>query len=177
MKRSFLELSITDIRDTIRALDNKMNFLIAVLIIPLSTVPEILIEITTLIKKTDGLSVLIVWSSFLSAILWLASVFFVFKGLSSISNPSDGIKADDKKGNVGSETFFSYKSYCRTIIEQLTLIPDTEAQIEFELAFEQMKLSRIRDYKIDQQKRVYCLFGLFIFMSALSVFFFLFSVV
>lgn len=149
----FLYQSINDTQATIRATDVKIGFLFVIIFMPLTAV--------------DGLSKAVVklWASpyhfglvsIITAILWLSSVYVLFKSLTPITNINKhmiGTVPDDTfyKGGmpiVRLKDFFKLDDVraVQDVQTYLSEIPQCEQNLLEELASEKMKVSLIRNIK------------------------------
>ncbi|HEX8266381.1 MAG TPA: hypothetical protein VF596_13335 [Pyrinomonadaceae bacterium] len=161
----FLNLSVTDIQNVIRAIDTKVGFLLVFLGIPVSALSKIYNVFYALFTRYDlgwwKFLVLVYVSLFVIA--WGLSFLTAVRVLTSIHNPNAHIK--DAPKNYGSfyagglfkltykELFISRKALKSNIsfAEFANKSPQNREQVINELIFEQMKLAYIRDIKIFRQ--------------------------
>ena len=180
-KFEFLYASIEDARDTIRAIDQKVNFLFVGLAIPLSGFSKILGHV----KSFYGLPVLHqipfhpVQSITIAALLitWSASFFLTLKALASSEDPSAHIPNDSGATGV----FYSAKLFEPRFLDLFRVRKDfsskwtlahnlkrfnlsTNRLLE-ELIYEHMKLVYLRDLKRRRQITAYRLFFIWVVLG------------
>lgn len=158
----FLTQSINDIQGTIRAIDAKFFGIFAILLLPLTELDEISKAFKEIgaIKPTLTLIILGIL-----IFCWTIAAIICMLGIYSISNPVKRIKSSDSyKGkhlfyrpelfNINFLTQFAPKSIkTNKSLEDLTKeVEIDETEIFTELAFEQVKVSYIRDLKIARQR-------------------------
>ncbi|EKN6254911.1 hypothetical protein [Yersinia enterocolitica] len=152
-KIEFLYQSINDTQATIRAIDVKIGFLFVVIFLPLAAI--------------DGISkaLLVLWASpnhfgsisIFVGVVWLLSVYFLFKSLSAITDIQKhmiGVMPDDTffKGGmpfIGMKHLFSIDDVRaeKSVGDYLKSLPKNEIELLSELASEKMKVSLIRNVK------------------------------
>jgi len=163
---SFLSNSIEDIQNTIRAIDAKIGFLIAILMIPLAYLSNIINLIISIIQR-DSSCILLIFIYFcivLFIITWLLAILSSIIAITAIANPRKQIDKGEKcKGSFYAgglfqltimDLFFYRKSKKSSIslTNQVLSLPRNKTEIVKELTFEQMKLAYIRDIKILRQR-------------------------
>lgn len=165
-KIQFLYASITDSQSIVRAIDTKIGFLSAVLLIPLTKIGKISNYLISLYPHDGYLCLKAIYIILIGAfgLTWFLSLICAIRAVIAIDNPAKHIVNND--GHAGS--FYSGGLYELTFFDSLfnrktvTAKRDVKRHIEFlpqdankiveELAFEQMKISYIRDIKITRQK-------------------------
>ncbi|HEX8288742.1 MAG TPA: hypothetical protein VF556_12130 [Pyrinomonadaceae bacterium] len=161
----FLNASITDIQNVIRAVDTKVGFLLVFQGIPISGLSKIYSVLYALFFRYE-----LTWWKFIVFIYiclfitsWALSFLTAVRVLTSIHNPKDHIK--DAPNNHGSffvgglfklspkELFITRKSLKSSIgfTDFANNSPQDLEQVISVLIFEQMKLAYIRDIKIFRQ--------------------------
>lgn len=174
VQKSFLYASIIDIQGTIRALDQKINYLMIFLGIPFLKLGSIYHKCSDLVSIPGG------WSKWLfvpiislMAICWVIAIIAAIRCLTAIDNPAQHIDGDHPRG-----TFFAASLFNVTLIDiftnrsnllatshlahQVEKLPKSEEEVVRELTFEQMKLVYIRTIKMQRVQCAYkfCLFWL-----------------
>ena len=168
-KVEFLYNSIEDIRDTIRAIDVKLSFFLAVILAPLAAAPDILETIINLKNEYIFMSLI-----GLTIFFWIITISLIFSTLSSIGNPASKVFIDERtleksiqpKGYFYSANLYFAKFNWRNSIfrdpkiksaikleahtNQIKKLPS----VVDELIFEQVKLCYIRDLKSFRQRYV-----------------------
>ncbi|MBP2844731.1 hypothetical protein J8655_04405 [Dickeya oryzae] len=152
-KIEFLYQSINDTQATIRAIDVKIGFLFVVIFLPLAAIENI------------SKALLILWASpyhfgaisVLVGIMWLMSVYFLFKSLSAITDIRKhmiGVVPDDNffKGGMPYLSLWHIFSIDnvradKSVDDFLSGLPLDEKGLLLELASEKMKVSLIRNVK------------------------------
>jgi hypothetical protein len=164
LQLSYLYNSITDIQGVIRAIDTKLNYLLVILIIPLTKLNGIYSIAVISNKKAFSyqilgyLSVLILIIFVLS---WLFAFVLAMRGIIGIDNPVNHVSGTRPKGTfyggyLYKVTFLdtlinrNIQSACK-LEEHLPTIPADMDAIRKELIFEQMKLIYIRTIKMARQ--------------------------
>lgn len=153
-KEVFLYQSIVDMQATIRAIDVKIGFLFVIIFLPLSVLDKLLLAGLSLFKG----NYLYLYPMLILIVVWMLSVYVLFRGVVAISNPSEHIK-----GGIPNGMFFNGSLYSLNFIDNLFNFPikssktidecceslpiDTEMLLK-ELMYESMKLSYIRTIKI-----------------------------
>lgn len=159
-KLTFLYASISDVVDTIRAIDNKLIALIVVLILPLTQIDVLVAaygQVFT-ISPTVGWVLL-----FLSISSWVISAYFSGVGILSVGNPMHFVLNDkNAKGifygvsqNDFSKSVIAFGGKQGTLVSLSAVLESHklgDKQIFKELVFEKMKLVCIRDLKIIRQR-------------------------
>lgn len=149
----FLYQSINDTQATIRATDVKIGFLFVVIFLPLTSVEGLSKAVAKLWTSPYHLGVV----SVITALLWVASVYVLFKSLSPITDIKKhmiGIVPADTfyMGGmplIGKKDFFSISDVraSQDVQTYLSAIPQDEQKLLEELASEKMKVSLIRNVK------------------------------
>jgi hypothetical protein len=169
---TFLYNSITDIQGVIRALDTKLNYLLVILVLPLTklgSINRILYE--TYCKSLSYLALHYLVP--LIIIIFIASWIFAFVlamlGIIGIDNPVAHVSGSSPKGTfyggylyktVFYDTLFNRSIQSQDNIENhIKAIPEDKEAIKQELGFEQMKLVYIRTIKMARHKYAF-IFGL-----------------
>jgi len=150
----FLYKSIEDAQNTIRAIDIKVGFLFAISIIPMSSLDKI-------ISTFNCLSSVQIGFFWVTIFIWGTSIFILFKTIVGISSPATHILGfENQKGIFYMPALFKFswidrlynsKVQSKMNIEDMTIdIPKDYDEIIKELTFEKMKLSYIRDIKLER---------------------------
>jgi len=158
----FLTQSINDIQGTIRAIDAKFFGIFAILLLPLTELDEISRAFKEISAVKPTLSLVI---SGILILCWTIAAIVCMLGIYSVSNPVNRIKSS--KTFKGNHLFFRPELFNINFLTQFVpaLIKTTmslddlikevmidETEIVNELAFEQLKLSYIRDLKVARQR-------------------------
>lgn len=164
-KEDFLKESITDVRDTIRAIDRKIFGAIVILLLPITQLSNIVSPISSLFKTCPFLGYALV---IFMILVWLIGLISCVLGLLSLDNPVNHVVVSSCSETYKPTGIFYggslYKVKFLTSlfphnIKSQTDTKDyynsfnlTEDELDEELAFEHMKLVFIRDLKIVRQK-------------------------
>lgn len=179
---SFLTNAINDAQNIIRAVDVKIQVLLAFLLIPFALLKDIFDSINSLaIAYPSGsyhiymiIIVILFW------ITWIFSLLIALSGLASIGNPNKHVRNDiGAKGTFYLGFIFRPKiwhSLTRTGLKStLSLsaiidnLPKTDDEHVKELAFEHMKVVFIRDLKMFRQKLSLSFMLFWLFTGALII--------
>lgn len=161
---TYLYSSIADIQGVIRAIDTKLNYLLVILVIPLTKLNGIYCIATIANKKAFSyhvLDYLIVLILIIFVLSWLFAFVLAMRGIIGIDNPVNHVSGTSPKGtfyggNLYKVTFpdtlinRNIKSLCE-LEKHLSTIPSDIDSIRKELVFEQMKLIYIRTIKMARQ--------------------------
>jgi hypothetical protein len=161
---SYLYSSITDIQCVIRAIDTKLNYLLAILVIPLTKLNSIYRIAIIANRKAfmyHYLGYLLVSILLVFVLSWLFAFVLAIRGIIGIDNPVNHISGTKPKGTfyggyLYKVSFFdtlinrNIQSACK-LEEHLPTIPAVTDAIRDELVFEQMKLIYIRTIKMSRQ--------------------------
>lgn len=152
-KIEFLYQSINDTQATIRAIDVKIGFLFVVIFLPLAAIENISKALITLWKSPyhfGSVSVIV-------GIMWLMSVYFLFKSLSAITDIRKhmiGVVPDDNFFQGGMPYLSLWNIFSignvravKSVDDFLSGLPLDEKSLLSELASEKMKVSLIRNVK------------------------------
>lgn len=162
-KIEFLYKALDDSQGTIRAIDIKISFILAIALAPLAVSPAIIDSI--IIMKNDG------WFIFLlslSILAWGISLYLCLKALSSVGNPATKVNFENLhkpsgllfSGRLYSGTF-SWVSLLKNSSEKSKETFEQQVKnystlnVEDELVFEQMKLCYIREIKMYRQTWIF----------------------
>lgn len=157
---NFLEKSIADIQATIRAVDVKSGFIIAILFTPLYGFDKLNSLFGGIYHESTFHSILII----LVTILWAISIYTTLMAISAISNPAkhvSGPGATYRGSFYGADlfslnildTFWNIRSTStRTIDQEIATLPQDEQSIIKELTYEKIKLTYIREIKLNRIK-------------------------
>ncbi len=178
-KLIFLYASIADVVDTIRAIDNKLLALIAVLILPLTQINVLVAAHHQIMLHNQVIGVIL---SIISALSWLLSMFFSGIGILSLGNPTRFIINDRKAKGVfygaGQNSFDVYTVAIGRIHEVKAGLNEmmsnhnlSSKKIFKELVFEKMKLVCIRDLKMARQRLALLSLGLHLLIDAIVLIF------
>lgn len=162
-KRDFLYQSISDIQQTIRAIDVKIGFMFVVLLLPLPVLEDIYKCISHYKQSSPTFFIFTI----ATIIAWLLSFFFLMVSVIALSSPSSHVQgAENLKGTFYESNLYNLKSVDAfinfpiksnlNISEILTNLPTSEETLLRELAFEKAKLAYIRDIKILRSS--YCIY-------------------
>lgn len=153
-KIQFLYQSISDTQAIIRGLDVKIGFLFVVVFLPLAGMKEA----AAVYKGLAGFSSFAGFAALMVVLLWIVSVYLLFKAKIAISNPSkfvdgctpQGVFFDGAQFKMSFvDAFFNFPMKSeKTIEENIKRLPASDDQIISELMYEKMKLAYIRDVKI-----------------------------
>ncbi len=169
-KIEFLYQSISDAQSTIRAVDVKLGFLFVAVFLPVVAIPKIY-EVYQIIKDVFIYQAL----SYSLLFVWGLSLFFLYKALVSIKNPSsviENIDGDENcpfhNGDLFSfsviDTFINFPiTSSRTIEQKCSALPDSPDQVITSLVRENIKIAYIRDLKI--KRSTWCMRCTFLFIS------------
>lgn len=149
----FLYQSINDTQATIRATDVKIGFLFVVIFLPLTAVGGLSKAVLQLWASPYYFGIM----SIVTVILWLFSVYVLFKSLAPITDikkhmigviPNDTFYSGGMPV-VGMKNFFSIDDVraIQDVKTYLSAIPQSEQALLEELASEKMKVSLIRNIK------------------------------
>ncbi|MCW0346364.1 hypothetical protein NB703_004457 [Pantoea ananatis] len=149
----FLYQSINDTQATIRAIDVKIGFLFVIIFLPLTSVEGLSKSVAKLWTSPYHLGAL----SVITALLWLASVYVLFKSLSPITDikkhmigtvPADTFYMGGMP-LIGIKDFFNISDIraSQDVQTFLSALPQDEQKLLAELASEKMKVSLIRNVK------------------------------
>lgn len=160
-KAEYLYQSIIDIQGTIRAIDAKVAAVLIILSLPFSVAGKILSRFCQIpVISSGGWETFLYWIFWVFCGAWLLSFIAALGGIMGIDDPGTHINKDGTpvKGsfyNAGLFAFPVYSAICRwgcvkasrTVSEQVMILPSRKSDLFAELAFEQMKVSYIRDLK------------------------------
>lgn len=158
-RTQFLYAAVADTQNTIRALDQKTNYLMVILLIPLAKLGSIYTKSIDLVGLSHP------WARWvfipliaLFAIAWCAAIFAVFKTLTAIDDPAGHISGNHPRGS-----FFASKLFATCFVDtfvnrnissvqqhhqHLADAPKTDEEVAGELAYEHMKLAYIKSVKM-----------------------------
>lgn len=177
-KGEFIAEAIRDTQATIRALDIKIGATLTALIIPFSFLGRIWAHFKYLCSLEYNLIASLLFFTFFAS--WILSIACLMRALSALDNPAKHIIGTaNQKGSFYSGGLFEFglldSVLNRKIIKSskdfqsfLNDTPNTEDEINKELAFEQVKLIYIRDIKIYRLNIAYRLASLWLTLSAIS---------
>lgn len=156
-KIQFLYQSIQDIQSTIRSIDNKIFGVLIILVLPFSLLEEFYRIFASVINSNSCIGYFFVGLFVLS---WLASLYFSFRAILAINNPSSHIRNANGEGYFYGANLYDLKTKIfrfknvKSKKDMNTYSSEirTDLDIVNELVFEQMKLVYIRDVKIQIQK-------------------------
>lgn len=177
-RADFLIEAINDAQATIRAIDVKIGTLLVLLLLPFSSLSRIFAHLDKIGSISFSLSLL----SFIFIALWLLSLFILIRAISAIDNPALHIIATQSptgafyRGGLYKLKFIDSLANREPIRAQVELsaflasAPTTKQEIEYELAFDHMKVIYIREIKINRLKwainiaAAWLCLGIFIFL-------------
>jgi len=163
-KIKFLEASIKDIQDTIRALDRKMFGTLVLLLLPITQITNVVGALKMVLERCHCLGVLLI---FVAVLIWLWGFINSCLGILSMGNPANHIKKLNGKDSIKVngyfynpgfyninifQSIFSNSISSRKTLEEYIEDLNTDWDISNELIFEQAKLAFIRDLKIQRQR-------------------------
>lgn len=166
----FLRASIVDVQGTIRALDAKAGWFLALLLLPLlprSSLP-------TMLDTLHNQNILVYW---MLTLPWMLATTLSFLVLGAISNPAVHIPHDGPTGSFYGGTLFalrwpdltpwSHSQATKSAEQWMAALPRNPEHEARELAFEQMKLIFVRETKLLRLKWAFrsLLAGLLLFMA------------
>ena len=162
----FLSTSIADVQGTIRHLDAKVNYLMVVLATPFLKLEAIYQKCLFLLNLSNPW---LVWtyavliSGF--ALSWALASWTSLQALAAIDNPEKRVSGDRPGGIFYAATLFKLRfidAFFNRRVESeyesrahLKAIPETQAEIQSELALEHMKLVFIRCIKLHRVRYAY----------------------
>lgn len=162
---TYIYNSITDIQGTIRAIDTKLNYLLAILLVPLTKLNSIYDISYLAYKKALSYYVLDYLALFILAafvLSWAFAFVLAIRGIIGIDNPFNHVSGAKPKGTFYGGYLYSttfYETLCNRNIqpackldEHLSTIPVSTDAIRNELTFEQMKLIYIRTIKMARHR-------------------------
>jgi hypothetical protein len=162
-KETFLQNSINDIQGTIRAIDTKLFGLLFLFIAPFTQSENIGCSFYYLYNSNECIMWLILT---LAGVFWLLGFFSSFAGIAAISNPEKQVNKGNSDEHEVNGVYYNAGHYKFNIIDSL-FSRDKKASLTLkdhhdnfakqdnyskELAFEQFKLTYIRDIKLKRQK-------------------------
>ena len=161
-KSKFILNSILDTQATIRAIDVKIGYLLAALLVPFALLGRIWAHLFNIHATLPFYIGDLLFFAFL--LTWIFSILCLIRALSAIDNPA--IHIIDHRNYNGIfysgglyqfeffDSFQNRKSIraSENVVSFLAKVPDSERNIQNELAFEQMKLIYIREIKLHRLK-------------------------
>ena len=167
--------SISDMQDTIRAIDIKLGFISVLLFLPITNFEEIF-KIEAILSNFTFSQILV--SIQLS--LWSLSVWTLYLGLNAIKYPSN-LKEDSNKkikdcfynGDIFDFSWkdvylnFDKKNY-KNLDVKYNELPSSRKKLKKYLIFEIAKLAYIRDIKLLRVRHCIIFSCLFIFVSLIA---------
>ena len=162
----FLSTSIADVQGTIRHLDAKVNYLMVVLASPFLKLEAIYQKCLFLLNLSNpwlvGTYAVLICGFALS---WALASWTSLQALAAIDNPEKRVSGDRPGGIFYAATLFKLRfidAFFNRRIESeyeshahLEAIPETQAEIQSELALEHMKLVFIRCIKLHRVRYAY----------------------
>jgi len=165
----FIMQSIVDLQGTIRAIDMKLQILIATLIVPIAALECIAKAIHTLwdsclVADSCIWDAVVVAALYLLFISWIAALFFSIRGLVAVHDPRAHVSGDGlPTGCFYAGHLFETDlrdAFCdrsalkstETLSAFLACHPTSPEAVNRELVFEKMKLAYIRQVKLCRQK-------------------------
>jgi hypothetical protein len=173
IRSEFLTKSIEDIQATIRALDVKASGLLVVLVVPLTATDKLGDALRALHRLSP-------WHMWPLTACWGLSLLFALLTLWAIANPADRIPAEDQPAgtyygaslfslHIGDFTPWPWTKSRYSVSSWLARCPSVPEDVVKELAFEQMKLTYIRDVKILRLRWALSLLALGLVLLAIGV--------
>ena len=175
-KNEFLYNSITDFQSTIRAIDIKMSFLLVILLIFISkinTINTIIISLVCLNGKIENITYLII--GILFTMFWGIAFISALRVLIPISNPCEHITGGELEGYFYPAflykikwlyaIFYSEAKSSKSIDEYVNMLPKNQDEITKQLAFEQMKLLYILEFKLKRSKLAFYFTTVWVFLG------------
>ena len=163
--KEFLYNAIQDTVSTIRAIDTKLHIVLGLYLLPLAMSDKLCKAIVkwSSTQKWDDLCTVQIFAIIFASIsffLWLVGMIISIRGIIAISNPAQAIEGQKPNGTfyyVGKLKGLFQIKLDSTLDAYKNRLPSNDNEIVDELAFEQMKLSYIRDIKIARHKKAaYC---------------------
>lgn len=157
-KIEFVYDSIHDIQSTVRAIDTKIATILVVIVIPLTSLGEIVGRIDTLWTNKNILFNWIIVILF--GLFWILSFILASLAIAAIENPSKHVRDINNPSNIYYGEGLYKKDLRDVFLNRSNLksiknvdahyadFPDNDEDIVKELVFEQMKLIYIRELKI-----------------------------
>ena len=164
LRVNFLNASIQNTQAIIQATDVKLNILIAILLLPLTRMDQV-VSYLSQHRPVSGLGLAVVVAiAVLLAGAWLLALFTTLRGLVAIRDAAAHIRGQrppQVKGCFYNADLFPHTRFrgvgdsIRTIDEQVRGFPNDLDSLLKELAWEQMKLTYIREVKMRRQRLAY----------------------
>jgi hypothetical protein len=167
LKIEFLYNAIQDSVSTIRAVDTKLQIILGIYLVPFIFSEKLIDAVFFWNKNQDWnnlciIQIITLILSGISFLLWFVGIVNSIIGIIAMFNPVKAIEGEQPNGSffyVGKlvkNGLFHYKINAK-LLDYMKRLPENENEIIKELAFEQMKLSFIRDVKIKLHRRAaYC---------------------
>lgn len=162
-KSKFILNAILDTQATIRAIDVKIGYLLAALLVPFALLGRIWAHLSNIHSILTNYHIGdILAGTFL--LLWIFSILCFIRALSAIDNPTDHINNSHRyKGIFYSGGLYKFgfldsflnRNFIKAHDEVptfLSKIPNNTAEVLHELTLEQMKLIYIREIKLHRLK-------------------------
>jgi len=169
---NYLYNSIEDIQGVIRALDTKLNYLLVILMVPLTKFNSIYKISFDAYKKAlsyYALEYLVVLIFIFFVLSWVFAFALAIRGIIGIDNPANHVYGTKQKGTFYggylykislNELFLNSTTQSQQNIEEYLLdVPEEIESIKKELVFEQMKLIYIRSIKMARHRYAF-IFGI-----------------
>lgn len=167
--KAYLYDSIKDIQSTIRSIDTKVGFIFIVLSIPFNKLDIIFNSCSDLINNSTSTTLFYIniFIVLFFSLSWLFAFVSTIRAIISIENPSEHIiNHSEQSGSFYCgglfklcfiDVIFNRNSVkaIKDVRKHTESLPSSENEIINELAFEQIKLSYIRDIKSIRQKWAY----------------------
>jgi hypothetical protein len=161
-KSKFILNAILDTQATIRAIDVKIGYLLAALLVPFALLGRIWAHLFNIHATLPFHIGDLLFFAFL--LTWVFSILCLIRALSAIDNPAIHIINYRNYSGIfysgGLYEFEFFDSFQNrksirasdNVVSFLAKVPDSEINIQNELAFEQMKLIYIREIKLYRLK-------------------------
>lgn len=165
-RTEFIYASLLDLQSTIRSIDVRAGFIFLILFSPLAVADKILGKFAELAKAHAPLT----WAVIGCAVVWCVALATLFLTASAISDPAAHVSGDKPRGRFYGGDLFRFETgqlfrprcvmSARSVEQELSSLPGTEAEVQAELVFEKLKLTYIRDLKLTR-------YNLSVFLTAI----------
>lgn len=177
-KLKFLYASLADMQSSVRAIDSKAYYLLVILLIPLTRLDVICQKITELLYFDSKISPVFTGIlTFLFALSWIFSFFFVLRTIMAVHDPKQNVDGDHPESMFFPTYLYNF-SFWTSIFSsgiqssiqfnnQYKRIPDDPEVISQQLAFEQMKVSYTLSIKIFRVTCSYIIAIVWVFLGGI----------
>lgn len=167
-KIDFLYASILDTQATIRAIDVKSGFLFVLLFSPIYTFTNITHLHLAILDEPGWFHCMII----ADFSIWILAITSLLMSVAAISNPSNHVSGANEAGSFYGGYLFSVNfldvfvnrknTSTKTVLQEMSILPENDANIISELTFEKIKLSYIRTVKM--KRFTFCIYSTFAWM-------------